>query len=128
MPSPTTTTIPNATPRFRGQLLQKIYRVWLFRTLLPVLLVEVVALSVLLYAVGQLIFVERIVENATRVLFSDPVQIFKFIGAAFLHATLLEEVLVLALAVALAFLVHHLTQGFLRFILVRQNYFSKVGK
>lgn len=128
MPYPTTTMIPNATPRFRGQVLQKIYRVWLFRTLLPVLLVEVIAFSVILYAVGQLIFVERIIENGTRVLFSDPMQIFKFIGAAFLHATLLEEALVLALAVALAFLLHHLTQGFLRFILVRQNYFGTIKK
>lgn len=115
-------------PRFRGQVLQKVYRVWLFRKLLPVIAAEVIAFSVILYAIGRLIFVERVVENGTRVLFTNPIEIFKFIGAAFLHASFFEELLILALALAVALIVRHLTQGFLRLILVRQNYFSKIGK
>lgn len=112
--------------RFRGEVLNKIYRVWLFRKLLPVLLVEVVVLSAVLFFLGRSIFLQRVMENGLKVFFLNPPQIIYFLTDAFWGAPLVTKVFSVAVLVVLAFLVRHLTQGILRLILVRENYFSRV--
>ena len=114
-------------PRFRGEVLQKIYRVWLFRKLLPVVAVEIAAFSVAAYLLAQISFIERIIQNGTRVLFENPPAFLGFLVSGFLNASLAKEALVLALAIIVALAIRHITQGVLRFILVRQNYFSRVS-
>ncbi|MBI2640425.1 MAG: hypothetical protein HYW91_00890 [Candidatus Sungbacteria bacterium] len=116
---------PNASPRFQGQVLNKIYRVWLFRKLLPVLIFEVAALTAILYWLGRAIFFQRIFENALRVLFINPQQIFSFALAMFTNATPLARILGFIILALFVLIVRHFTQGFLRLILVRQNYFSR---
>ena len=118
----------NATPRFRGEVLKRIYRVWLFRTFLPVLLVEVAVFSFILYELAQAIFFQRVLENAVNVFFKDPPHIFSFFLWAFVDAHPGTKILVIAIIAALALVIRQLTQGLLRFILVRQNYFSKIGQ
>lgn len=113
---------------FRGEILRQIYRVWLFRTFLPVLLAEVIVFSFVFYKFGQTVFMRRIAENAVNVFFSNPSGIFSFFVAAFFHASFLTKFLSVAIVVLLALLIRHITQGMLRFILVRQNYFSKIAR
>lgn len=113
---------------FRGEILRQIYRVWLFRTFLPVLLAEVAVFSFMFYQFGQTVFVRRIAENAVNVFFSNPSGIISFFVAAFFHASFLTKFLSVAIVVLLALLIRHITQGILRFILVRQNYFSKIAR
>jgi len=116
----------NAAPRFRGQIVRQIYRVWLFRTFLPVLIIEVAIFSFILYGLARQVFFQRIIENAMNVFFQNPSQIMSFFLSAFIDAGLGTKVLVVAVIVALAFVIRQITQGLLRFILVRQNYFAKV--
>jgi ABC-type transport system involved in multi-copper enzyme maturation permease subunit len=118
----------NATPRFRGQILRQIYRVWLFRTFLPVLIVEVAVFSFILYGLARQVFFQRIIENAMNVFFQNPSQVMSFFLSAFIDAGLGTKVLVVAVMVALALVIRQITQGLLRFILVRQNYFAKVSQ
>lgn len=120
-----TTNTPSA--RFRGDVLRRIYRVWLVRKLLPILLIEVAMLSALLYGLGQVVFAERIFANAVTVLFRDPVGIGSFAVSAFINAPVAAKLFSVALVVLLALLIRLITQGMLRFILVRENYFGKVG-
>ncbi|MBI3420559.1 MAG: hypothetical protein HY006_00665 [Candidatus Sungbacteria bacterium] len=117
-----------AQSKFRGQMLTKIYRVWLVRKLLPALLVEIGILSLALYALGRTVFVERIVANALSVFFARPLQIIPFFFSAFGHASSLAKLLTVGAAVLVALLIRHLTQGLLRFILVKENYFGKIEK
>ncbi|OHA00505.1 MAG: hypothetical protein A3C07_01495 [Candidatus Sungbacteria bacterium RIFCSPHIGHO2_02_FULL_47_11] len=114
-----------ATTKFKGELLNHVYRVWLFRKLVPVLVAEIVILSVVFYYLGRAVFVQRVFENALKVLFADPPQIVSFIVSTFLHTGLAVQILAGVIMVLLAFLVRHLTQGLLRLILVREDYFSK---
>ncbi len=114
-------------PRFRGQILNRVYRVWLFRRLAPVLVLEVAALAFLLYELSRAVFVRRVVENALNVFFANPPAVVPFFYSAFAHARPLTQVVAVATLVALALLIRHLTQGILRFVLVRENYFSRVG-
>ena len=117
----------NATPRFRGEVLKRIYRVWLFRTFLPVLLIEVAAFTFILYKLAQAIFFQRVLENAMNVFFKDPPHVVSFFLWAFVDARFATKILVIAVIAALALVIRQLTQGLLRFILVRQNYFAKIG-
>lgn len=115
-------------PRFKGEVLNKVYRVWLFRKLLPVLILEVAVLTGVLYFLGRAVFFQRIFENALNVLFINPGQIFSFLAVMFTNATPLAKVLGLVVLVLFVLVVRHFTQGVLRLILVKQNYFSRVGK
>ncbi|MEK7098916.1 MAG: hypothetical protein AAB916_00160 [Patescibacteria group bacterium] len=114
--------------RFRGDVLRRIYRVWLVRKLAPILLVEVAVLSALLYGMGRLVFVERVFANGLTVFFREPSGILSFAVAAFLHAPVAAKLFSIALVVLIALLIRLVTQGMLRFILVRENYFSKVER
>ena len=112
--------------RFNGQILQSVYRVWLFRRLAPVLIGETILLSLLLYGMGRLIFVQRVLENGLNVFFANPPQIVSFLFEAFLHARGITKLLAVIILVLVALLIRHVTQGILRLILVRQNYFARV--
>ena len=119
---------PQISSQFRGQILRQVYRVWLFRKLAPVLLVEILVLAVVLYGLGQVIFIQRIIENGLNVLFQNPSAIISFVVSAFAKAPLLTKVLGFGFLVLLALIVRHTTQGILRLILVRENYFSTIKK
>ena len=114
--------------QFHGQILQSVYRVWLFRRLAPVLVGETILLSLFLYGIGRLIFVQRVIENGLNVFFANPPQIASFLFEAFLHARGITKLVALAIAVFIALLIRHITQGLLRLILVRQNYFGQIQK
>lgn len=126
MPSSQTGQSGPASPRFKGEVLNQIYRVWLFRKLLPVLIIEIAVFSFVLYELVHAVFIQRVIENALNVFSKTPAGVFPFFVSAFLNTSVLTKLLIVAVIVALAFLIRHLTQGVLRFILVRQNYFSRV--
>ena len=113
--------------RFRGQVLARVYRVWLFRKLLPVMVAEIAVLAVVIFWLTRAVFIRRVVENAFNVFFINPPAVFSFAVSAFVHAGTFTKVLVLMIAVALALFVRHLTQGILRLILVRENFFGRTS-
>lgn len=110
---------------YNGQILQSVYRVWLFRKLMPVLIGEIILISLLLYGIGRLIFVERVIDNGLNVLFLHPGGIFSFGFEAFVHAVGMAKLLAVIIVILAALIIRHITQGILRLILVRQNYFGK---
>ncbi|MBI3274165.1 MAG: hypothetical protein HYZ69_03395 [Candidatus Colwellbacteria bacterium] len=115
-------------PKLRGDILKQIYRVWLFRKLAPVLLLEAVLISLFLYQMGEIVFVQRVIENAATVFFNDPPHIFQFFISAFTHAPVLTKVMTLSILLLVALILRHITQGVLRLILVRENFFSSLPK
>ncbi len=115
-------------PRFRGQVIRQVYRVWLVRKLLPVLVIEMGIFSFILYKLGQAIFVQKIINNALTVLLNKPLKSLSFLTGAFGHAPIFTKLLGLGIIILLALLLRHLTQGVLRLILVKENYFSRIEK
>ena len=113
-------------PRFKGHILKQVYRVWLWRKFLPVLVAEVTVMSFILYALARFVFVERVLDNGFRVAFARPEGILSFLVSGFLHASVTAQVLTSGVVLLAALLIRHITQGILRFILVRENYFGKV--
>lgn len=114
--------------KIKGQILRQVYRVWLFRKLLPVVAGEIVLLSVVLYGLSRAVFIQRVFENALNVFFVNPSGIGLFVFSMFAQAPLATQVLGFGVLLLLAFIIRHLTQGMLRLFLVRENYFSRIGK
>jgi hypothetical protein len=114
--------------KFKGQILNQIYRVWLFRKLLPVLALEVALFSFVFYQIARAVFIQKVFENALSVFFANPPQLAGYLFSSFSNAALWTKVLGIAALVIVAFLIRHITQGILRLILVRENYFSRIGK
>src|SRR3990167_7796532 len=94
--------------KFKGEILRQVYRVWLFRKLFPVVIAEIVGFS--------------------AVIFAEPGRIVPFAFSAFTNASAGTRILFIVVLVLLAFVMRHLTQGLLRLILVRENYFEQVAK
>lgn len=115
----------NPTPRFKGQILRQVYRVWLMRKFLPVLIVEVALFSAALYLVARYVFIERVIENASNVFFQHPTGIVSFFISAYIHTPIATKLFVVAAIVLIVLVLRKLTQGLLRYILVRENYFSR---
>lgn len=120
-----TTSQPNSSA-LRGQVLRQVYRVWLFRKLLPVLALEVIVLSLLLFQLGKAVFIQRVIENGLNVLFANPPQIASFAADMFFKAPFATKILGFGILGLIALLLRHITQGMLRLFLVKQNYFRKV--
>ena len=127
MDTPITNSVP-VSPRFKGQVLKQIYRVWLRRKFFPILLIEVGVISFILYELAKAVFLQRVLENAMNIFFQDPPHIFSFFISAFVITGFVTKILVLAMIVGLVLVIRHITQGLLRFILVRQNYFGKASQ
>ncbi|KKU03858.1 MAG: hypothetical protein UX07_C0051G0011 [Parcubacteria group bacterium GW2011_GWA2_45_30] len=114
--------------KFKGEILRQVYRVWLFRKLLPVVIAEIVGFSAVLYILSRTVFIQRVLENAFAVIFAEPGRIVPFAFSAFTNASAGTRILFIVVLVLLAFVMRHLTQGLLRLILVRENYFEQVAK
>lgn len=122
--SPTSPSL-RATAKFKGQILRKVYRVWLLRKFTPVIAIELLVMTFLINELGHVVFVQRIIENATNVLFAHPRGFIGFIVAMFTNASTGERFLGISIIVFVAITLRHLTQGLLRWILVKENYFEK---
>ena len=72
--------------------------------------------------------IKRVFENAFSVLFNNPGGIINFGVTAFTHASTPAKIFGVAVAVFLALVIRRITQGLLRLILVRENYFGKIEK
>lgn len=114
------------TPKFKGEILRQVYRVWLLRKFLPVLVLEIVLIFAVLYVLARYVFLQRVIENASSVFFQNPSGIFSFFISAFTSAPVATKIFSIALLALVAILLRQLTQGLLRYILVRENYFGKV--
>lgn len=115
-------------PRLHGQVLNRVYRVWLWRKLAPMLVIETAILTFVFIRLANLVFMQRVMENATTVLFASPSGIVSFLVSAFATASRLEQFLAVGFVILGVLFVRHLTQGILRWILVRANYFGNAER
>src|SRR3990167_3946631 len=97
--------------KFKGEILRQVYRVWLFRKLLPVVIAEIVGFSAVLYILSRTVFIQRVLENAFAVLFAEPGRIVTFALSAFSNAPAGTRILLVIILLLLAFVIRHLTQG-----------------
>lgn len=117
----------NQGTKFKGEILSKVYRVWFLRKFLPVFFAEIFVLSLVLYQFTRVIFIQKVLENIIKTAFQSPTGAFFFLWSAFGKTHTSTKILSVALIVLLALLLRLITQGILRWILIRKNYFGKAG-
>ena len=111
--------------KFQGQVLNRVYKVWLFRKFLPVLLGEIIIFSVAIYWFTRTVFVRQVLENALNIPLRNPTGIITYFIMAFTKTHTSTKILTVLIVILVALLVRLITQGILRLILVRKNYFGK---
>src|SRR3989344_6596496 len=119
--------VPESSAPMRGQVLKKIYRVWFFRRFLPGVVIELAVVISFLYVLSRVVFIQRVVENALRVVFDNPGAIINFVLFAFWHEPLATKALSFTVLIVVSYLVYKIFQGIIRFILVKENYFGKTS-
>ena len=115
----------SSSPRFRGEVLRRIWRTWFIRRFLPVLVAEVVGLTLFAYWLAHAVFVRRILENALNVFFDNPTKVVEFVIFAFLYASIAVKVLAFTVLILLTLLVWKIGKALGRYAMVKQRYFAK---
>lgn len=89
--------IMNNSSGFKTQILWKVYLVWFFRRILPLVALEVLVLGAAVYFLARFIFVEKVISNTLAAAANNPLVIFTYLFYAFLGTTLINKVLIIAL-------------------------------
>lgn len=81
----------------KNKIAWKIYFVWLFKRIIPLFILEIIFLVLVFYFLGQLVFVQRVFENAFLSGAQNPVLVASYMFKAFLSTSLIKKIIVLGL-------------------------------
>ncbi len=82
---------------FKSKILWKIYLVWFFRRILPLVVFEIVVLGAAVYLLAKYIFVEKVISNTFLFAGRNPLTMLSFLFDAFLRTSLLEQIAIIIL-------------------------------
>ena len=82
---------------FKNKIIWRVYIAWFFKRILPLLVLEVLFLGAAAYFFAQYVFIERVVDNTLIGAARNPFQMFSYLFWAFLQASLLKQVVAVAL-------------------------------
>ncbi|HEY4499816.1 MAG TPA: hypothetical protein VJH70_01640 [Candidatus Paceibacterota bacterium] len=71
----------------KNRILWKVYAVWFFAKILPILLFELIVIVGALYIFGKFVFVERVVGNTLLIASEHPLALFNFLVFAFMKTS-----------------------------------------
>lgn len=81
----------------KNKIAWKIYFVWLFKRIIPLFILEIIFLVLVFYFLGQLVFVQRVFENAFLSGMQNPILVASYMFKAFLNTSLIKKMIVLGL-------------------------------
>lgn len=71
----------------KNRILWKVYAVWFFTRILPILAFELIIITGALYVFGKFVFVERVVGNTLLIASEHPWALFNFLISAFIQTS-----------------------------------------
>ncbi|MHB9019664.1 MAG: hypothetical protein ACYC3G_02200 [Minisyncoccota bacterium] len=81
----------------KNKIAWRVYFIWLFKRIIPLFIIEVVFLVLVFYVLGQLVFVQRVFENAFSSSMQNPLLVASYMFKAFLSTSLIKKIIVLGL-------------------------------
>ncbi|MBU4348278.1 hypothetical protein KJ671_02130 [Patescibacteria group bacterium] len=81
----------------KNKIAWKVYIVWLFRRIIPLLVLEIILLVLGFYFLGKFVFVQKVFENAFLSSAQNPIIVFLYMFNAFASTTFLKKIIVLIL-------------------------------
>ncbi len=105
--------------------MKRVYGFWFLRSIIPLFIIEFLAIGAGLYFVARVVFVSSVVENAVIASFGKPLHLIAYLWNAFLHAGILVQGLVAILLVALGFILRDVNRSLISYALMRRSEFLR---
>lgn len=81
----------------KAKILWRVYITWLFKRILPLLVLELAILVVAVYLLARFVFIEKVVSNTFLAASNSPLLIVSFMFSAFLYTTFLNQAIIVVL-------------------------------
>jgi hypothetical protein len=81
----------------KNKIAWKVYIVWLFKRVIPLLVAEIILLVLAFYFLGKFVFVQKVFENAFLSSAQNPIIVFLYMFNAFASTTLVKKFIILVL-------------------------------
>ncbi len=107
------------------RIMKRVYGFWFVQSMIPLFIIEFLAIGAGLYLVARFVFVSRVVENALIVSFGKPLHLISYFWNAFLNAGLLVQGLIALLLIALGFILRDLNRSLISYAFMRRSEFSR---
>ncbi len=83
------------TPVLKKKILWHIYLAWFFKRILPIIILEIGVVVMAVYFLAKFVFIERVVGNSLTWAAHNPISLFAFFISAFVHTTLLKQIIII---------------------------------
>lgn len=82
-------------PLSKNKILWRVYIIWFFRRIMPLMLAQVLVISFALKIFGQKVFVVKVLENAALASNSNYWEFLNYLASAFFQTRLLVQIAIL---------------------------------
>jgi hypothetical protein len=79
----------------KNKIAWKVYRVWLFKRIIPLFILELVLLTLALWILGRLVFVQQVFTNAFLASAQNPLILASYMFKAFWATSILKKIIIL---------------------------------
>lgn len=85
------------TDKLKNKIAWKIYVIWFFRRILPLILLQLFILALALRIFAKNVFVAMVIKNLGQVAEAGYWQVFKYMAASFLNTRPINQIVILVL-------------------------------
>ena len=82
-------------PIFKTKILWRVYVIWFFRRVLPLVLAQIFVISLALKIFAKKVFLEKVLENAAVAADSNYWEFLKYLAYAFFSAHILIQIIII---------------------------------
>lgn len=109
------------TTNLKKRIMKRVFRFWLLRSVVPILIGELIVIALAVYLFANLIFVGQVIDNALNAALGNPWKLVVYLWNAFLGTRLEVQVIIIALLAAAALTLRDLNRGLISYILMKRE-------
>jgi hypothetical protein len=112
--------------KLKLKIMKRVYGFWFLRSIIPLFVIEFLAIGAGLYLTARFVFVSSVFQNALVSSSGKPLFILSYLWGAFVRAGLSIQLLVVFLLAALGFILRDVNRSLISYALMRRSqYLSK---
>jgi hypothetical protein len=118
----------NNAPNLKLKIMKRVYGFWFLRSILPLFIIEFLAIGAGLYLVARFVFVSSVFQNALVSSSGRPLFIISYLWGAFMRAGFPLQALIVILLGVLGFILRDVNRSLISYALMRRSeYLNKRG-
>lgn len=121
--NPTAAVKPKAAARanLKFRIMKRIFGLWFLRSMVPLLIVEIVGIMLGIYLFAKLIFVNAVISNTLNAALGNPFKMIAYLWEAFLGTRGEVKALLITMGLTGLLLLRDLNRGLISYILLRRS-------